>query len=246
MNTSTPQSTGLRLMRRLAYALLSAFVFTIPLAQMVEVPALNTISQAVGLLAMAAGVIAVAAQREVRAMSALHVAMGGFIVWSAITFCWSVTPELANPRLMTYVQLFVLVILAWELCTEEKHVLRLVSAFVLGTVLPAVSTVLAFLPGQQTLYQRAAVQGFDPNVLAFLLALSLPASYYLGLREKNVLGWACRLQLGVAVSAILLTCSYTALASIVVCLAMVFWTLANLPVRSRLTALAVLMTSLER
>jgi len=147
---------------RIAFVLLCLFVFTLPFVQVTEIPAMATISMATGFAALFAGALAVAARKQVRTLSAVHLAMGAFILWSAVTLTWSIAPAMTVERVMIYVQLFVPVILVWELCTGEEDVLRVLGAFVLGTLLPALSTLAAFLPGRQTLYLRAAA-GSDAN-----------------------------------------------------------------------------------
>jgi hypothetical protein len=124
---------------------------------------------------------------------------------------------------------------------EEKDILRILSAFVLGTMIPALSTLKGFLPGQQTLIQRAGGAGYDANQLAFLLALSLPVAYYLILREKGPIVSLYRLQMGFAVCAILLSGSGNAMIAMAVGLSLACWTVHAVPVRARNNALVVLM-----
>jgi hypothetical protein len=233
-------STSQPLPTRIALALLWAFVFTLPLTQMTEFPMLATISRIAGVLALASGVIAVAARKHVRLPGAVHVAMAGFIVWSAVTLFWSVAPELTAQRTTTYLQLFILVLLIWELCLEERDVLRIASSFVLGTMIPALSTLRAFLPGEQILYRRAAA-GTDFNHLAFVLALSLPVAYYLSLRNKGATSVLYRLQMSVAVCAILMSGSAATMIAMAVGLSLVFWTFHVIPVRTRMNAFALVM-----
>jgi len=234
--TTTKSQTVLN---RVAFVLLWLFVFTLPLSQATEIPAIGAISQAIGLAALAAGVAAVIERRQIRLLSSFHLLMGGFILWSALTLCWSISPQLTVQRIVTYLQLFVLVLLIWELCREEKDVLRILSAFVLGTILPALSTLQAFLPGQQTLYERAAKSGFDPNSLAFMLAISLPVSYYLTLQHKSALTALYRLQMGFAFCAALLYGSAATLIAMVIGLSLVCWTIHLVPMRIRRNAFAL-------
>jgi hypothetical protein len=199
------------------------------------------ISRVAGLAAIVAGTAAVALRKQVRLLGSVHMAMAGLILWSAITLCWSVTPDLTVQRLMTSLQLFVMVLMIWELCVEETDVVQILGAFVLGTILPALSTLRAFLPGQETLQQRAAVAGYDPNGLAFMLAISLPVAYYLILRDKSAISALYRLQMGFAVCAILLSGSAATMVAMVVGLSLVFWTAHILPARSRVNAFALIM-----
>lgn len=230
---------------RLAFVLLWLFVFTIPMTYATEIPMIGTISASAGIAAMVAVVIAVAARRQVRLLGASHMAMAGYVLWSAVTLCWSVSPDLTIHRIMTNIQLLVLALLVWEMCAEERDILRMLGAFVAGTIIPALSTLKGFLPGQQTLIQRATLSGhdggYDANQLAFLLALSLPAAYYLILKEKGPIVSLYRLQMGFAVCAILLTGSPAAMVAMVVGLSVAFWTLPTISIRTRLKAFSMMM-----
>ncbi len=227
------------ILMRLAFILLWLFVFTIPMTYATEIPMIGTISTVAGLAAM--GAAAAAARRQVRLLGPVHMAMAGFILWSAVTLCWSVAPDLTLQRVMSYLQLFVLVLLVWEMCVEENDILRILSAFVLGTMIPALSTLKGFLPGQQTLIQRAGGAGYDANQLAFLLALSLPAAYYLILREKGPVVSLYRLQMGFGVCAILLSGSGSAMIAMAVGLSLACWTVHSVSVRTRKKALVLLI-----
>ncbi len=226
---------------RLAFILLWLYVFSIPVTYATEIPLIGAISTATGLAAMGAALIAVVARRQVRGLGPVHMAMAAFILWSAATLCWSVAPDLTVHRVMNYLQLFVLVLLVWEMCVEEKDVLSLLSAFVLGGMIPALATVKGFLPGQMTLLQRSSTAGYDANQLAFLLALSLPAAYYLILREKGPIVSLYRLQMGFAICAILLTGSASSMIAMAVGLSLVFWTFHTVLVRTRNNAFATMV-----
>ena len=225
----------------IAFIFLWLFVFTVPMTQATEIPMVGPISSVMGLAAMVACAVAVVARKRVRLLGPVHIAMAGFILWSAVTLCWSVAPDLTIHRITAYLQLFVVALLVWEMCTEEKDVLRILSAFVLGTILPALSTLKGFLPGQEIMFQRASVHGYDANQLAFLFALSLPVAYYLILRETGPMVSLYRLQMGFAVCAILLTGSASSMIAMAVGLSLVCWTFHTLSVRRRTTGFAILM-----
>jgi hypothetical protein len=231
---------------RLAFILLWIFVLTIPMTYATEIPAIGTISTVAGMAAMIMAAIAVALRRQVRTLGTAHMAMACYIIWSAITLCWSVAPDFTLHRIMTNIQLFVLVLLIWEMCTAERDILRLLSAFVLGTIVLALSTLKGFLPGQQTLIQRATFfppdgAGCDANQLAFVLALSLPAAYFLIMKENGPMVALYRLQMGFAVGAILLSGSPGAMTAMAVGLSIVIWTLQSVEIRARVNAFVILL-----
>jgi hypothetical protein len=237
MTKPTPKS----LLNRIAFALLYLYVFTLPFAQAPEFGRAATASKMVGLAAMLAGLVTLVMRKQIRLLGAIHVTMAGFILWSAVTLCWSVAPDLTVQRIGIYLQLFVLVLLIWELCREEKDILGMLDAFVLGTIVPALSTIRGFIPGDHTLYERAKSVGFDPNALPFVLALSLPVSYFLILRKQGLItGWY-RFQMGFAICAILLSGTPATLIAMFVGLSIVFWTFHTIPVRTRTNAFVMVL-----
>jgi hypothetical protein len=72
------------------------------------------ISKVAGLLALVAGAVDVAVHRRVRLLAPVHMMMAGFILWSGVTLTWSIAPEQTALRIITYLQLFVLVLVISE------------------------------------------------------------------------------------------------------------------------------------
>jgi hypothetical protein len=229
------QSASSQILNRLAFALLWLFVFSIPLKQIIEYPILATVSQALGIAAVVTAGAIVALRRQIRFLEPVHMAMAVLILWATVTLCWSVASSLTVARISTYLQLFVLVLLVWELCRKEQDILKILQAFVLGTIPPAISILIGFVPGDDTLAKRAAL-GFDFEGLAFLLAASLPVSYYLILRETTPISALYRLHMGITLCAVLSGGSAATMIATVVGLTVICWTFHALPVRTRVRA----------
>ncbi len=225
---------------RIGFALLWLFVFTIPIEKSIEIPGLGTISRGVGGIAMAGGLFAVLSQGRLRLPSGIHIAIAAFVCWSAFTVRWSILPDYTQERMNTYLQLLCLLWLVWELCTEERHILSLLDAYVLGTFPVAAQTIQQFLMGHQAMYNRYAMEGLDPNDMALSLALSLPMSYYLSLHFHGVRAWLCRVQMLAVIGTILLTSSRGGALAMLCGLSLVLWTLPAISRRARM-GLAILL-----
>ena len=210
------------LLERLAVLALWLFLFSIPSEKSVEIPGLGTVSRLLGGAAMGIGAIAIAVRGAFRIPGLFHVAMSLFVIWSAMTYQWSLMPEWTVERLTTYVQLLAMTALIWEFGPSEAGVLTLMSAYVWGTLVPALDTAQRFLRGQQTYYQRFATSGFDPNDLALTLSISIPISYYLSLRRSGWTRWLYIVQIMITAVIILLTGSRTGLLTMLVGLSLVF------------------------
>jgi O-antigen ligase len=234
------QQTARPLLTRLAFLCLWIFVFSMPIEKAIEIPGLGTISKLAGLISVGAGVLAIATQARFRIPGGVQIALAAFVLWSAITVRWSMAPDWTVDRTVTYVQLLSLVLLIWEFCGEERYILSLLNAYVLGTLIPAGDTVHRFLFGQMTYYNRYATTGFDPNDLALTLAISVPMSYYLGLHSKGVIRWIYRIQLTAAMGTIFLTASRGGTLAMLIGLSLILWTLPTLPMRSRISIVTLI------
>lgn len=177
------------LIRRFAFLCLWLFIFSMPIEKAIEIPGLGSISKLLGFVSLGVGLLAIVMQEGFRIPGQIQTILAIFVLWSSFTLRWSISPDWTVERILTYVQLLSLVFLLWEFCTEDRDVLSLLSAYVLGTLIPAGDTVQRFLLGHNTYYNRYATTGFDPNDLALTLALSLPMSYYLTLRSKGPICW---------------------------------------------------------
>ncbi len=192
-----------------AFVCLWLFVFSFPAEKSIEVPGLGTISKLLGGLALAAGLLAVLIDRRIRKPNAAYGALALFVLWTAATFHWTISPEETVSRVQTNLQLLGMAWLIWEFCPTQDLCLSLMRAYVFGTFYAAAGTVSRFLLAQQTYYQRYAADGFEPNDMALTLALSIPFSYYLAVRTKGARAWIYWVQLAITFLTVLLSASRT-------------------------------------
>ena len=227
-------------LNRLAYAMLWAFVFTLPLAGVTEIPGAALITKVTAILAMASGCLAVITDREIRMPGAIFGVLAAFAVCGSAGFFRSLAPAAALEQSMVHFQPFILALLAWQFCREEKRVVQLLEALVLGSMLPSLLTIKAFLPGQTALLQRAAAPDFNPSQFAFLLAFSLPISIYLALRQKGVRLMLYGTNVAISLSAILLTGSIAVIGAALAGVLIAFFSMAPLPLYRRVGAAILL------
>jgi len=227
-------------LNRLAYAMLWAFVFTLPLAGVTEIPGAALTGKVAAILAMACGCLAVIADREIRMPGAIFGVMAAYAICGSAGFFRSLAPAAALQQSMVHFEPFILALLAWQFCREEKRVVQLLEALVLGSMLPSLLTIKAFLPGQTALLQRAAAPDFNPSQFAFLLAFSLPISLYLALRQKGLRVMLYGTNVAVSLSAILLTGSMAVIGAAVAGVLIAFFSMTSVPLYRRAGAAMVL------
>jgi O-antigen ligase len=234
-------------MVELAYWLLWFTVFATPWQRVVQIAGLGTISHGAGLAAFVIGSLAIAAKGSLRRPALFHLWAVGFVVWSGLTLFWTVDRTETIARFGTYLQVAGLLWLIWELAATHERRMRLFQAYVLGAYVSALAIVLNYLAGHPLVTRggvarpRFAPSGFNPNAAAFLLLLALPMAWHLGtVHGPSILRWVNRAYALIAMLAILLTGSRSALLLIPVALLIVPWTLPRLGLRTKFAMLMIL------
>jgi O-antigen ligase len=226
--------------RALAWPLLAALVFTIPWEKSLMVPDVGTVTRLVGVLAFAAGLLTVAGRRSFRRPNLAFVAAACFVSWSAMTLLWSYSRPGTQARAATLVQLLVLLWLIWELCRTPGQQRGLMTAYVAGATVASVLTYVRYLRGLQTYYRRYAAAGFDPNDLGLTVAVAIPLALYLSLKGRGPVRWLYRAAAAVAIGAVLLAASRTALIVTFLAFGFALWTWREAGLSQKLSSVALL------
>ena len=230
-------------MKSIAYAALWLFVFVLPWEGVVRVNNMAIMSRATGILAMGCTVFAVLSSGRLRRWNALHVAALLFVLIAGFELLVYHSGTRLPDKFYTYVQLFLMIWMIWELAPSRNQVLGLLCAYVLGAYLASFQTLLVFRQTGGGL-RRYAAGGVDPNDLAMTLSLALPMAWYLSNSyRKPLLRWICRLYLPVAVVAIGLTGSRGGMLAGIVALTIVPLSMTRLSPSRLVITIAMLFLS---
>ena len=221
----------------LAFVSLWLLVFAMPWEDAVTIPGFGTSVRLIGMVALGLGVIAILERGKVRRPAVGHICMVLFVLLAGLSYVWSLYPEGTAVEAFSYIQLFAMVWLIWELAPTLRKQMQLMQAYVLGTFVSGIDTVYLFLAHEESVYQRYAGAKLDANDLGLIMALSIPMSYYLLIHSKGWIVWVCRLQLILAGTTILLTASRGATIATAVALTIVPLTQARLNGRQRVALL---------
>ena len=221
-------------------ALLWVLVFSIPWEKSLMVPSVGTVTHLLGVLAVLAGVATVIQRRALRRPNLVLLLAAAFVVWNAMTLLWSYAPAAAEAKVLTLGQLLVMFWLIWELCATAASQTALMAAYVAGAAVASVLTILRFAQGLETYYGRYAATGFEPNDLGLTVALSIPLALHLALCGRGTLRWLWRGAVALAIAAIILSASRTALVVSIAGFAYPLWTWRKSDLSQKVSCLALL------
>jgi O-antigen ligase len=191
----------------LAYGALWAFIFAVPWENMISVPGIGTISKFLGMIALACTVFAALVNGRVRHLRLVHISALVFVIWAGGSVFRSIDQHWASLRFGTYLQLFLMLWMIWELAPGVRRQRGLMTAYVLGAYVASLATILVFRT-EAGAARRYAATGFDANDLGTILALALPMAWYLGMTYRQpILRWICLGYVPVGIFAIGLTAS---------------------------------------
>lgn len=212
----------------LAYAALWIFVFSVPWESVVVISSgANVITRLTGMVALGLGLLAALISGRVRRWHVFHVAAFLFVIWAGCGLLIIHIEEVPK-KFWTFVQLFLVLWMIWELARSARRQLGLLTAYVFGAYVAALGTIMVYR-SEAGLLRRYAAGGGDANDLAMTLALALPMAWYLGMTYRQpLLRWACRGYLVVGLVAIGLTGSRGGMLASMVALLIVPLTMTKL------------------
>jgi O-antigen ligase len=226
---------------KIAFASLWLLVFAMPWEDAITIPGFGTSVRLIGLVTLGLGALAIIERGKVRKPALGHVVMAMFVLLAVLSFLWSLYPEGTLIEAFSYVQLFTMVWLIWELAPGVQEQMHLMRAYVFGTFVSGIDTFYLFLSHQESVYQRYAGAKLDANDLGLIMALSIPMSYYLLIQNHGRTVWVYRVHLILAGTTILLTASRGATLATVVALTIVPLTQARLGGRQRVALLLTVL-----
>jgi O-antigen ligase len=218
---------------KIAFGSLWLLVFAMPWEDAITISGFGTSVRLIGMVTLGLGALAIFERGKVRRPAVGHIVMALFVVLAALSYLWSLFPEGTLIEAFSYVQLFTMVWLIWELAPGVQEQMHLMRAYVFGTFVSGIDTLYLFLSHQESVYQRYAGAKLDANDLGLIMALSVPMSYYLLIQNHGRMVWVYRVHLILAGTTILLTASRGATLATVVALAIVPLTQARLGGRQR-------------
>lgn len=231
-------------MRKQAYWLLIAFIFTVPWEAAIQTGAGTRGSRYLGLIVAGVWAVSVIIRGRIRRPDAFVKAYFVFLIWNGLTLLWSIHPDASFTGFVTYTQIFGMMLILWDLIQTEKQVETALQAFVLGAYISCSAIFSNWLTNPASNFaehNRISGLGFHVDGIALICAMAIPAAWYLATgpnssrRSKPVLilNFA---YLPVAVFAMILTGTRGAAVASIPTFIFILWTLRRSSSRRKLIA----------
>ncbi len=210
-------------MRRIAWFLLLLFAFAVPWEYSLDLgEPFGNVARIVGLILLLAAIPAVLQAGRMRIPGAFQWVALAFYLWVCCSYFWTIDAAVTFERMRGYFQEIMIVWLAWEFVDSPSDLRDLLRAYVAGSWVLAILTLVAFSSPQAIAAGqiRFAAFGQDPNDVARFLDLGFPLAALLFNCERR---WPGRIMafgfLPVGLFAVLLTASRGGFLAAIVALA---------------------------
>jgi O-antigen ligase len=194
-------------MSSFAYAALWLFVFSVPWERVIVITNMAIVTRVTGALSLALALLAVVISGRFRRWHPFHVAALLFVVCCGVGIM-SLGLPLIPKKFWTYVQLFLVLWMIWELAVTKRRQIGLLAAYVFGSYVVAFTTIWVYLTQGGSLRRFSVAADADPNDLAMTVALAVPMAWFLGTTLRQpLLRWICRAYLPIGLLVLGLTAS---------------------------------------
>lgn len=166
-------------MRVLAFRLSLLLIFTIPWEAIVELPGIGTISRMIGLALVVPWFVLATNVNNHRRLDRFHGAFFLLVVWMGLTVYWSLDPGRSFSGFVTYTQLFVMLLVLWELMDSQERIDVALQTYVIGSFVAIGGMLVNFLNEEPSEATRYGWSGVGVGGAALVLALGIPAAIHL-------------------------------------------------------------------
>lgn len=172
--------------QKIAYWSVLAFILTLPVEGTLRIPFFGRVSQAMGFVLAVVWIIAVTKRGGLRRLHIFHGALALFLLWSGLTLFWSVDAHISIKGFITQAQILGMLVIVWDVLRTRAQVEAALQAYVVGAYLAAAGIISTFVTSPEPEYaahRRYSLGTFEVDGIALILALGIPAAWYLAIHQ---------------------------------------------------------------
>jgi O-antigen ligase len=212
--------------RKITYIASLLLIFFIPSEDSISTPTLGSVARLMGIILAALWLATIVLEGKFRKPQLFHAFVLLFFLWNVVTVFWSSDLESSMQRVETYGQVFILLLIYWDLFQKPEQLMAGLQAYVLGAYVLIGSTIYNYVAGNVAVqYEgRYSATGVNANDVALMLILGLPiglpiAMHLFFVAGRNIRGTILQainlLYVPLSIFAIILTGSRTSIIAII-------------------------------
>ena len=209
-------------MRKLTYSSTLVLIFALPWEDSISILGMGSPVKLMGIVVAGLWLATIVVEGKFRKPHLFHVLVLLFFLWNVVTVFWSSDVEISIQRIETYGQIFILLLIYWDLFQNPEDLISGLQVYILGAYVLIGSTIYNYVAGIVAVqYEgRYSAAGVNANDVALMLILGLPIVLQLFfVTSKNIKGTVLRainlLYIPLSIFAIVLTGSRTSIIAII-------------------------------
>lgn len=168
----------------LAFVLTLVLVFTLPWRGAIRIEQIGTIGRVIGAVVGVVWILSVLLRLNVRMPAWFHVVLGGLVLWSAISVLWTIDLGQTLGTTLRYGLVWAILFAVWDLYRSSDDVEYALQAYVLGGFIVIGAVFYNFSLDIVVHLSRFSAFGLNPNLIARMIVLGTPLSWYLFARPS--------------------------------------------------------------
>jgi len=208
-------------LRKVTYFSSLVLIFLIPWEDSISTLSVGSLARLMGFAVAGLWVAGILIEGRFRKPHLFHTLVFLFFLWNLVSVFWSLDIETSFQRIKTYSQIFLLLLIFWDVSQKPEELMAGLQAYIFGAYVLVGSTIYNFMTGTVSVaYEgRYSATGVNAVDLALILMIGLPISMQLFFaashnRRDTIRKWINLLFVPLAIFAILLTGSRTSLVAI--------------------------------
>lgn len=209
-------------MRRITYWLAVILIFMVPWEDSITITTLGSLARVMGLVVAVFWVATILLEGGFRKPHFFHVLVLLFFLWNFVSVFWSPDTENTTQRIKTYSQIFLLMLIFWEVFQKPENLMMGLQAYIYGSYVLIASTIYNYINGNVAVaYEgRYSATGVNAVDLALILIMGLPVAmqlFFTARQNKRGIIWKLinLAYIPSAIFAIILTGSRTSLIAVI-------------------------------
>lgn len=211
-----------RTMRKTTYLFCLVLIFILPWEDSISAESVGSLARLIGIVVAGFWLGTIIIEGRFRKPDFFHALVLLFILWNFVSVFWSVDVESTLRHIKTYSQIFLLVLIYWDVFQKPEKLMAGLQAYIFGAYVLVASTIYNFMMGNVAIQyeDRYSANGVNAVEQALMLMIGLPIAMQLFFAAKNrkrprLLNALDLLYIPLSIFATILTGSRTSLIAII-------------------------------